>query len=309
MPTRRAFNTGLLAMLGSTALAGCAVTGNGDVTRDSSARFTAIDTHAHVFERGLPLANARRYAPAYDAPLSAYLAQLDAHGVSHGVLIQPSFLGVDNSYLLAALKQAPQRLRGVAVIDPAAPETLLTQMNAEGIVGIRLNLIGAADPQLKSPVWQAALARLHALGWHVELHVEARRLPVLLPPLLEAQVNVVVDHFGRPDPALGVDDPGFAALLVAGRSRRVWVKISGAYRNGKTGDSGRGEAIAQAAMPRLKDSLGLDRLAWGSDWPHTQFESQINYDKMWAFVDVLLPNPADRKQVLVDTPAQLFRFV
>ncbi|MGN8063692.1 amidohydrolase family protein [Ralstonia sp. 22111] len=304
MPTRRAFNTGLLAMLGSTALAGCATTSN--ISRGGPVRITAIDTHAHVFERGLPLAGARRYAPTYDAPLSAYLAQLDAHGVSHGVLIQPSFLGVDNSYLLAALKQAPQRLRGVAVIDPAAPETLLTQMNAEGIVGIRLNLIGAADPQLKSPVWQAALARLHALGWHVELHVEARRLPALLQPLLDAQVNVVVDHFGRPDPALGVDDPGFAALLAAGRSRRVWVKISGAYRNGA---NGRGDAIAQAAMPRLKDALGLDRLVWGSDWPHTQFESQINYDKMWAFAGVLLPNAADRKQVLIDTPAQLFRFV
>lgn len=306
MPTRRAFNTGLLAMLGSTALAGCAATGNSDATRGTSGRITAIDTHAHVFERGLPLADARRYAPTYDAPLPAYLAQLDAHGVSHGVLVQPSFLGVDNSYLLAALKQAPQRLRGVAVIDPTAPETLLAQMNAEGIVGIRLNLIGAADPRLKSPVWQAALARLHALGWHVELHVEARRLPALLQPLLEAQVNVVVDHFGRPDPALGVDDPGFAALLAAGRSRRVWVKISGAYRNGA---NGRGEAIAQAAMPRLKDALGLDRLVWGSDWPHTQFESQINYDKMWAFAGVLLPSAADRKQVLVDTPAQLFRFV
>lgn len=302
MPTRRAFNTGLLAMLGSTALAGCAGTG----TKNNATRITAIDTHAHVFERGLPLANARRYAPSYDAPLPAYLAQLDAHGVSHGVLIQPSFLGVDNSYLLAALKQAPQRLRGVAVIDPAAPETLLTQMNAEGIVGIRLNLIGKPDPQLKSPVWQAALARLHALGWHVELHVEARRLPTLLQPLLEAQVNVVVDHFGRPNPELGVDDPGFAALLAAGRTRRVWVKISGAYRNGA---NGRGEAIAQAAMPRLKDALGLDHLVWGSDWPHTQFESQITYDKAWAFVDVLLPNAADRKQVLVDTPAQLFRFV
>ncbi len=117
MPTRRAFNTGLLAMLGSTALAGCAT----NSARESTARITGIDTHAHVFERGLPLANARRYAPGYDAPLSAYLAQLDAHGLSNGVLIQPSFLGTDNSYLLAALKQAPQRLRGVAVIDPTAP--------------------------------------------------------------------------------------------------------------------------------------------------------------------------------------------
>lgn len=92
MPTRRAFNTGLLAMLGSTALAGCAATGNSDATRGTSAGITAIDTHAHVFERGLPLADARRYAPTYDAPLPAYLAQLDAHGVSHGVLVQPSFL-------------------------------------------------------------------------------------------------------------------------------------------------------------------------------------------------------------------------
>ena len=304
MPTRRAFNTGLLAMLGSTALAGCAATGSSDVSRWGPARITAIDTHAHVFERGLQLADARRYAPTYDAPLPAYLAQLDAHGVSHGVLVQPSFLGVDNSYLLAALKQAPQRLRGVAVIDPAAPETLLTQMNAEGIVGIRLNLIGAADPQLKSPVWQAALARLHALGWHVELHVEARRLPALLQPLLEAQVNVVVDHFGRPDPALGVDDPGFAALLAAGRSRRVWVKISGAYRNGA---NGRGEAIAQAAMPRLKDALGLDRLVWGSDWPHTQFESTQNYAKNRKFLDELVTDADERARVLA-SPRELFRF-
>jgi len=302
MPTRRAFNTGLLAMLGSIALAGCAVSG----TPDKTARITGIDTHAHVFERGLPLAGARRYAPSYDAPLAAYLAQLDAHGLSHGVLIQPSFLGVDNSYLLAALKQAPQRLRGVAVIDPTVPETFLAQLDTEGIVGIRLNLFSVPDPQLTSPTWQAALRRLHALGWHVELHVEARRLPALLPPLLEAQINVVVDHFGRPDPALGVGDPGFAALLAAGRSRRVWVKVSGAYRNGDGGD---GEATALAAMPRLKDALGLDRLVWGSDWPHTQYEALIRYDTAWAFADVLLPDTKARRQVLVDTPAQLFRFV
>ena len=96
-----------------------------------------------------------------------------------------------------------------------------------------------------------------------------------------------------------------AALLAAGPTRRVWVKISGAYRNG---NGGRGEAVAKAAMPRLKDALGLDRLVWGSDWPHTQFESQISYDRMWAFAGVLLPDAAERKQVLVDTPAQLFRF-
>ncbi|TYZ49328.1 hypothetical protein C2U35_13740 [Ralstonia solanacearum] len=151
----------------------------------------------------------------------------------------------------------------------------------------------------------SAAASLHALGWHVELHTQAHRLPALLPPLLEAQVDVVVDHFGRPDPTLGVEDPGFAALLAAGRTRRVWVKVSGAYRNG---DAGRGEAIALAAMPRLKDALGTDRLAWGSDWPHTQYESRIGYDSARAFADTLLPDAGDRHQVLVETPARLFRF-
>ncbi|MCS0468087.1 hypothetical protein LV178_22070, partial [Burkholderia mallei] len=75
---------------------------------------TAIDAHAHVFETGLPLAGRRRYAPDYDAPLDAYLAQLDAHRVSHGVLVQPSFLGSDCRYLLRALARQPRRLRGVA---------------------------------------------------------------------------------------------------------------------------------------------------------------------------------------------------
>lgn len=73
--------------------------------------------HAHVFARDLPLAGERRYAPHYDAPLALYLAQLDAHDIARGVLVQPSFLGADNRYLLAALSLERSRLRGIAVID------------------------------------------------------------------------------------------------------------------------------------------------------------------------------------------------
>ncbi len=102
---------------------------------------TAIDAHAHVFERGLPLAAQRRYVPDYDAPLPAYFAQLDGCGVSHGVLVQPSFLGTDCSYLLAALRREPRRLRGVAVIEPDCGFGTLAAMAEAGVVGIRLNLI------------------------------------------------------------------------------------------------------------------------------------------------------------------------
>ena len=57
---------------------------------------TGIDTHAHVFARGLTLAEGRRYAPDYDAPVEDYLRRLDENGLSHGVLVQPSFLGTDS---------------------------------------------------------------------------------------------------------------------------------------------------------------------------------------------------------------------
>ena len=66
----------------------------------------AIDTHAHVFRQGLALADTRRHTPDYDATLTQYLALLDAHGVARGVLVQPSFLGTDNSHLVAALRAA-----------------------------------------------------------------------------------------------------------------------------------------------------------------------------------------------------------
>jgi predicted TIM-barrel fold metal-dependent hydrolase len=72
-------------------------------TRSKS--ITGIDSHAHVFSRDLHLIGARRYTPEYDATLGQYLEHLQTHGLSHGVLVQPSFLGTDNSYLLAALKQ------------------------------------------------------------------------------------------------------------------------------------------------------------------------------------------------------------
>ncbi|HEX7685880.1 MAG TPA: amidohydrolase family protein [Trinickia sp.] len=300
-------------MLTTTALGACADTPK----RTSTGTITAIDTHAHVFSHDLPLAQRRRYAPAYDAPLSHYLAQLDAHGVSHGVLIQPSFLGTDNSYLVRSIAAAPQRLRGIAVIDPVAVAADPSQLDAlarAGIVGIRLNLFSLPDPDYTSAAWQATLAKIASLGWQIEVHCEAQRLPHVVGPLLahgDGAIDVVVDHFGRPQPALGVDDPGFRYLLSLGETRRVWVKVSGAYRNARkgAGSDANGSETARAAMPLLQSAFGLDRLIWGSDWPHTQFETVENYDAVYALMLELLPTERERRAVLVDTPARLFRFV
>jgi len=267
---------------------------------------TAFDCHAHVFRRDLPMPDRRRAPSGYDATVDDYLRMLDTNGMSHGVLIQPSFLGTDNSYLVAALHAHPDRLRGVAVVDPGIADDALDAFAAAGVVGIRLNLIGLPTPDFASAAWTGLLRQLRRMQWQVEVHQAAAKLEPVMAPLLAAGLNVVVDHFGRPDDALGVDDPGFRYLLSTGRSRQVWVKLSGAYRNG---GHGAGEATARAAVPLLKASLGVDRLVWGSDWPHTLFEQTASYATERRLLDDWLPEELERDAVLRSTPQALFRFV
>ena len=264
-----------------------------------------IDCHAHVFTRALPMPDRRRAPAGYDAPPEDYLQQLDAHGMTHGVLVQPSFLGTDNSYLLAALRRYPTRLRGIAVVDPSISAAELQGLQDAGVVGIRLNLVGLPTPDFASAEWLSLLGELRARQWQVEVHREARYLASVIDPLIRSGVNVVVDHFGRPDAELGINDPGFRYLLRMGETRQVWVKLSGAYRNGS---KGRGEATALAAMPLLRSAYALDRLIWGSDWPHTLFEKTADYATQRRLLDTWLPDDADRRIVLGKTAAQLYRF-
>jgi predicted TIM-barrel fold metal-dependent hydrolase len=298
---RRTFNRLLLALPG---LALLPKLGRAAATPLTPLSLTAVDTHAHIFQRGLKTAAVRRYTPDYDATLGDYLAQLDAHGVSHGVLVQPSFLGTDNSYLVAALKAQPKRLRGVVVVDPGTPGKILSDFAAAGVVGIRLNLISLAVPDFKQAPWPAFLRHLVKLDWFVEVQREARDLPLILAPLLDAGVNIVIDHFGRPDPKLGVNDPGFRSLLSSASTRKLWMKLSGAYRNGA---NGAGEATALAALPLLREAFGAERLLWGSDWPHTQFEKVANYAAVRAQFDQWITSPAERAAILQATPASLYR--
>ncbi|WP_061159085.1 amidohydrolase family protein [Caballeronia temeraria] len=269
------------------------------------ASIETIDSHAHVFVRGLPLAPHRRHAPDYDATLDAYAEHLRINGVSHAVLVQPSFLGTDNSFFLDVLKRYPRRFRGVAVIDPSIDDAELHRLATLGVVGMRLNLIGVALPDLREAPWRALFERINALGWHVEIHRDAVDLPMLITPLLEQGCTIVIDHFGRPDPEFGADDPGFRYLLTTARTGRVWVKLSAAYRSvhGENGTS-----LGMTLTSALLDSFGAARLVWGSDWPHTQHQSLIDYGTSRDALDDWIPDASLRTIVLRDSARVLFRF-
>ncbi|HET7096745.1 MAG TPA: amidohydrolase family protein [Casimicrobiaceae bacterium] len=259
-----------------------------------------IDSHAHVFHRGLPLKKGFRHAPQRDALLPELLALWDAHGISRGVLTAPSFLGTDNSHLLSALAEAPERLRGTVIVDPSFDRARLEAMDRSGVVGVRFNMLRVDDlPDLRSREWQRVLADLAALDWHAEIYVEGPRLPALLTPILDAGVKVVVDHFGSPDPALGVACPGFRSLLAGVRDGRAWVKLSAPYRLGGADPRPYAQALLEA---------GSDQLVWASDWPWTQHGDGMSYGKALGWLDDWVVDAAARARILDATPRKLFRF-
>ncbi|WP_422678044.1 amidohydrolase family protein [Blastococcus brunescens] len=72
-------------------------------------------------------------------PVDLYLATLDALGISHGVLVQPSVYGQDNSCLLDGLQKGNRRLVGVVDLDVTQTSVdLLEQLSRQGVCGVRL---------------------------------------------------------------------------------------------------------------------------------------------------------------------------
>lgn len=268
-----------------------------------NAVITGIDTHAHIFRRDLPMVAGRRYSPDYDATVEQYLAHLDACGLSHGVLIQPSFLGTDNHYMVAALQRFPERLRGVAVVDAQISDGELDELAAAGVVGIRLNLIGKLLEDYTGPAWSGLFRRLARRGWQVEIQRGFADLALVVPAILESGVTVVIDHFGLPAASVQLDEPQHAPFFDLFGQAPVWIKLSAAYRSQSD------LARARAIEARLREACGgVGRFLWGSDWPNTQFEAQTRYDEQFALLEAILPDPEERRRVLVDNPATLFGF-
>lgn len=219
-----------------------------------------IDSHAHVFDENCIFSKESRYTPKHSVPPDTYLKLLDDHGIGGAVLVQPSFLGTDNSCLTGTIARRPTTMRGVAVVAAdVAPETLQA-LRAEGIRGIRLNLIGLPDPDFSTPAWQRWLKHVAAANLPVDLHATGDRWAKLLPPLQDLGVTVVIEHFGRPD---SVDSAGFKAIIAAAKGG-AWLKVSAPYRMAPN--------VLRDALPHLLTHFGPERMLWGSDFPWTQHE-------------------------------------
>jgi predicted TIM-barrel fold metal-dependent hydrolase len=263
-----------------------------------------VDIHAHIFQKDLNFFSPRRFTPNYDATAETYLDVLTKHGLDMGLLVQPSFLGTDNSYIYAALCKYPEKFRGVAMVSPDITEEEFLVLHKAGFTGVRLNLTGLPVPDLSGPDYTNLLRMMRAHDWHMEIYRASADLPSLILPLLKAGVKIVIDHFGAPNTKLFPHDPAFSWLLSLGITRRVWVKISGAYR--MSNDLQYGDMFATMVLPELLRNYGPEYLLWGSDWPHTQFEDRITYTQTYDCFKHWVPDPYVRDIILSAAPASLF---
>lgn len=258
-----------------------------------------IDSHFHVFRQSRGPAPGMRYAPSYASSLADWEDAAPGGRPRCGVLVQPSFLGTDNTELVEKLRRHPDTLRGVVVIDPLADTRALDPLHRAGVRGIRLNLAGAtarALDALRLP--QRLVDALVALGWNVELHTDPSALPAVLGRI-DPRLAVVLDHFGRPASPDAADATfrAVAQRLAAG-SAAIHVKLSAAYRLGGLDP----RSLAQ----RWHDLLGNRYLLWGSDWPCTNHEDQADYPALLEALDGWIDDPAERRQVLLDNPLALY---
>lgn len=228
-----------------------------------------FDCHAHVYENVAAVEGAR-YAPTVPAPLSKWLGHQQQHGLKGGVIVQVSFLGTDNSELCAALaKLDPARFAGVAVVPLDVSDDTLGHLVTTGVRGIRWNLVrGKAIPDLTSKPIKAFFAKLRAHDLHLEVHLEGPRLAPVIDSLTDHGVKIVVDHFGLPSEPKASSDPLIKTITDLADVSPLYFKFSAHYR---TPFELQDHAIA------LLQKLDAGHIVWGSDWPHTQHESSIDF--------------------------------
>ncbi len=231
---------------------------------------------------------------------------LDAHGMGGVVMVDPtSGYDGDSRCLVDALGILGDRARGILRWSPRrAPFTRdgLAALRERGIAGVRIDCVADGIERIAGPAFDELARMLADLDLVVDVQCERSQLGAVARALAHAPTRNVVDHMGRPDIALGVDDAGFRALVDLVARGRTCIKLSGPMRLSATP----GWHDVDPFVRVLYENAGPGALVWGSDWPFLRAETRTDYAPLLAVLARWIADPADRRRVLVDTPRELF---
>jgi 2-pyrone-4,6-dicarboxylate lactonase len=263
----------------------------------------ACDCHAHVFGPSAiyPFVDDRSFTPPV-CSVEDYLATLDVLGIDRGIIVHGSVHGTDNRISQDAIATAPERLRGVAVIDSTFTPEAIERLHLGGFRGARMSTIVKGGPGFGNLEAIATLVR--PVGWHLVAHVSRPdELVTLAPRLLRTGLTIVIDHVASISLKEGPSAPAFAILREMLETDRCWIKISGLSRRSTEGYPW------SDARPLVEALLALrpDRILWGSDWPHPNMYDHVPDDAELVDAFALwVPDVQLQRQILVDNPEKLY---
>jgi len=274
----------------------------------------ACDAHFHVFgpPEKFPFVSTHEYIPPA-APLEHYRKMLAVIGIERAVVVQPSVHGLDNSATLDAIENSNGKFRGVARIDDQTPLDELRRLHDRGIRGVRFNLLDRPRGNVRLDVLDRCVEKIAALGWSVDLHIDAKNLLEQEQRIRRAPVPLVIDHMARVKPSEGLGQPGFRLLLELMQLDHVWTKVSGADKIcATTVHSYHGLPFIEVIpYARAVIAAAPERVIWGTDWPHSNNFAPGHTPNDGDLVDLLAafaPDDAIRRRILVDNPAALYGF-
>ena len=266
-----------------------------------------VDCHAHIIDLArFPVPPGRGYKPTPEerGTREEFCAVLDRNGLHHGLLVQLSGYGTDNSPILDAVAAYPGRFKAIAVIDASFDDRRLEVLARAGVVGVRFNLPSYDPAALSGPEVPRLLERIKALGWVAQVYATDSQWREAAPVLSASGIRVVVDHLGVHDIAGGTTQHGFQQVLRLGREGRAAVKLSSLFRISRAP----GYADLDPFVEQLVSAFGVDNCLWGSDWPFVAVAARPTYADTLAPLRRWFPDPDDRARVLARNPARLFGF-
>ena len=265
----------------------------------------ACDAHLHIYD---PALDARTPDVLDNATVGEYRKLQALLGTQRAVVVQPRPYGTDHRVTLAAIAQLGiANARGIGVVHPSVSEAGLDTLHAGGIRGVRFSLYTPHQAAVGFEMVEPLGHRLHARGWHLQLHWTADQIVQHAELLLRLPTTLVFDHLARLSVPEGSTHPAFAVVRELIARGRAWVKVSGAYLCSQHPTGSGHPDVTDIA--RAWVAVAPDRLVWGSDWPHTtEPEHKPDDTELLDLLHHWTGNEAISKQVLVDNPAKLYGF-
>ena len=265
----------------------------------------SVDCHTHVFVPGYPLSPSRGYNPP-DSTLEDMLSMHAQLGIERVVFTQPSVYGTDNSAILDAMAEIPDRARAVVALDMSVTEEELADLDRRGVRGVRLNLDNKGGMPIDMDEVPRMADRIAELGWHLEFLFAGPEFDDLVDLFRSLPVQISIGHFAYMPASEGVGYPPFQSLLRLVAEGETWIKLSGPNRLG-VGDLPPWDEVVPMAHALIE--ANPDRMVWATDWPHpNKYEVQPNDADLLEQLELWAPDPDMRRRILVDNPVDLYRF-